>query len=136
MTYDYKFFADDLDKNIKEAVPSGENVLQTLIDRTCKLLNGQRSSYLQFGVYWFAIKAVLKQHSRYSYGDFSSEYLEKEYSTAFDSNNEPIHATPEQIIIAGWTFSQVESNAFHPRDSWEIDGDIWDVTDEDMMQSF
>jgi hypothetical protein len=131
MTQHYKFKHADLAKEIKDLEPkfNGRTALEVFAENTLKIV--KKGAQLRYGVYWFAMKQVLRDHTKADLSAYDVSYLQAEYSKAIADDGTDVTMPPEMILFAGWKFDELTDNAFDPRTDWEIDGVTWDVRDED-----
>lgn len=103
---------------------SGKPMLATFVESTRKVV-AVPGNYRRYGVYWWAVKAVLKAN-RVDLGNEDCDWLRDEYTVKTQQG-----ATDQQsTLLAAWIFA--EDNTFNPETEFEIDGQVWIVDDPDM----
>ncbi len=99
-------------------------MLATFVESTRSII-AKPGGYRRFGVYWWALKAVLKG-SGLDLGDEDCDWLRGEYTVKTQRGA----ADPESTILAAWIFA--EDNTFNPETEFEIDDQVWIIDDTDM----
>lgn len=139
MTQAYKFNFDEIrdlvERHAQALEAKGKEPLPTFI-KSIESIVAQRGGYKKFGVYWFAMKAVLKNYGNKSLGQYSVKWLEDEYTLADDAGT-PRTMTPAMVLVAGYEFAQTQGYLgaalnVQAQDEYTIDGVLWSVEDEDM----
>lgn len=79
--------------------------------------------YLEFGVYWFALKKALLEYG-YNFGDYTDSVMADEYSGK----------TASHTFVAAYKFSEFYlQNYFVGNREFELDNDVtWTLYDSDM----
>jgi hypothetical protein len=99
-------------------------MLATFIESTRKII-AVPGSWRRFGVYWWALKTVLKNNGL-DLGSEDCTWLRDEYTVKSHKGV----VDPESTILAAWIFA--EENTFNPETEFEIDGQAWIIEDADM----
>lgn len=141
MTQAFKFFYSDIQIKVNEystQIEAKGNEPMAQFVRSILSIVANKNGYKKFGVYWFAIKDVLKQYSKLGLGYYSVDWLATEYALAQDAEGNSKKMTPMMILVAGYEFAINEgylggSISMPPPDEYDIDGNMWGVVDEDMI---
>lgn len=123
MTNQYKFDTKELQAELAALKQShGDSASLTMfVARTEALLRQDRQNYKRFGVYWWAVKAILLERGKLDAGDYASAWLAQEYT---------VNSDPELTLLAAWNFA--DGNTFSPETEFEIDGKLWLIDDPEM----
>lgn len=126
MTTDYKIAPAFMARRFDEVLAklSGKPMLPTFVESTRKVV-AVPGNYRRYGVYWWAVKAVLKAN-RIDLGDEDCDWLRDEYTVRTQQGA----TDQESTLLAAWIFA--EDNTFNPETEFEIDGQVWIVDDPDM----
>lgn len=142
MTKDYKFeyaeIAAKVTEYSKQIEANGKEPMAQFADSILSIIKN-KNGYMKFGVYWFAVKKVLKANTKKDLGEYSVQWLEDEYSFAVDGTGFPKSMTPAMILVAAYEFATNEgylggSISAMPIEDYEIDGVLWSIVDEDMLK--
>lgn len=99
-------------------------MLPTFIESTRKII-ASPGQWRRYGVYWWALKAVLKNNGL-DLGNEDCTWLREEYTVKSPKGV----VDPESTILAAWIFA--EENTFNPEAEFEIDDQVWLIDDSDM----
>lgn len=126
MTDVYKIQPAYMAERFDDAVAKlGERpMLATFVEQTRKIV-AVPGNWRRFGVYWWALKAVLKNNGL-DLGTHDCQWLREEYT--IKSLKGVIDQ--ESTILAAWIFA--EENTFNPETEFEIDDQVWLIDDPDM----
>lgn len=140
MTAAYKFYYSDIQDKVNEyskgIEAKGKEPMAQFVNSILSIIK-LKNGYKRFGVYWFAVKNVLRQNG-YDLGEYTVKWLEDEYAFAVDGAGFPKKMTPAMVLIAAYTFAENEGYLSEglqvpPIDEYDIDGNMWNIEDEDMM---
>lgn len=110
--------------NEVEAELGNKPMLETFVESTRKIVEAKPDNYLRFGVYWWAVKRVLRNNG-VDVGTYDSDWLRDEYTIT--TQNGAIDQ--ESTLLAAWIFA--EENTFSPEREFEIDDQVWIIDDPD-----
>lgn len=100
-------------------------MLATFIESTRKII-AVPGNWRRFGVYWWALKSVLKNNGL-DLGNEDCTWLREEYTIKSPKGV----IDQESTILAAWIFA--EDNTFSPETEFEIDDQVWLIDDPDMQ---
>lgn len=100
-------------------------MLATFIESTRKII-AVPGNWRRFGVYWWALKSVLKNNGL-DLGNEDCTWLREEYTVKSPKGV----IDQESTILAAWIFA--EDNTFSPETEFEIDDQVWLIDDPDMQ---
>ncbi|PIQ55385.1 MAG: hypothetical protein COW02_03505 [Comamonadaceae bacterium CG12_big_fil_rev_8_21_14_0_65_59_15] len=99
-------------------------MLATFLESTRKII-AVPGNWRRYGVYWWALKAVLKMNGL-DLGGQDCTWLREEYTVKSPKGV----IDQESTILAAWIFA--EENTFSPEVEFEIDDQVWLIDDTDM----
>jgi hypothetical protein len=95
-------------------VGEGKPLLPVFVAQTAKVLNHDRSAYLRYGPYWWAVKRVLRAND-IGVGETDEPIWADEYACE----------TPELTLLAAWEFADDNMGQFGVQSNeYELDNDM------------
>jgi hypothetical protein len=105
-------------------VGDGAPLLPVFVAQTAKVLNHDRSAYLRYGPYWWAVKRVLRENG-IGVGETDEPIWANEYACE----------TPELTLLAAWEFADDNMGQFGVQSNeYNLDGMDFLLYDPDQAE--
>jgi hypothetical protein len=98
---DYKMDPDYLRSQLAhyQAQVGDKLLLPIFVEQTRKVLARDRTNYLRYGPYWWAMKRILRAN-----GVAVGMYDEPSWATEYEVKGDDGNVSPELTLLAGWEF--------------------------------